>query len=100
MKQCEMLIRTEVSFASCLNEWFPEIGVPPNHPFLFGIFPEVNHPAMGGPPIDGTPHVRVQPSFVVTLQGLEFPPGAEVTWTPAVRAKSLAMSGAAGLNRP
>ena len=31
--------------------WFPEIGLPPNHhPFRIGIFPEINHPAIGVPP--------------------------------------------------
>ena len=29
---------------------FPEIGLPPNHPFLDGIFPNKNHPAIGVPP--------------------------------------------------
>ena len=29
---------------------FQFMGVPLNHPFLFGIFHEVNHPAMGVPP--------------------------------------------------
>ena len=29
---------------------FPEMGVPPNHPFLAGIFP-LNHPAMGVTPM-------------------------------------------------
>jgi hypothetical protein len=28
---------------------FPEIGLPPNHPYIDGIFHEINHPAMGYP---------------------------------------------------
>ena len=30
---------------------FPEVGVPPNHPFDFGMFREINHPAIGVPPL-------------------------------------------------
>ena len=26
---------------------FPELGVPPNHPLLDGIFREIDHPALG-----------------------------------------------------
>ena len=41
--------------------WFPEIGVPPNHPFLDGIFPNKNHPYWGSP-IYGTPHFMLRPT--------------------------------------
>ena len=37
----------------CIWIWiwgFPEMGGPPNHPFLDGIFPELNHLAIGVPP--------------------------------------------------
>ena len=37
--------------------WFPEIGVPPNHPFLDGIFPNINHPFLGYPHDYGNPHI-------------------------------------------
>ena len=30
---------------------FPEMGVPPNHPFDFGMFREINHPAIGVSPL-------------------------------------------------
>ena len=33
---------------------FPEIGVPPNHPFIDG-FSIINHPAIGVPPFMETP---------------------------------------------
>ena len=36
--------------------WFPEIGVPPNHPFLDRIFHEINHPFWGTPNL-GKPHL-------------------------------------------
>jgi len=29
------------------------MGVPPNHPFIDGIFHEINHPAIGVPPMVG-----------------------------------------------
>ena len=43
---------------SCFNVWnyiffrFPEMGmvIPSHHPFLDGIFPDINHPAIGVPP--------------------------------------------------
>ena len=35
---------------------FPEIGVPPNHPFLDGIFSY--KPSILGHPIDGNPHIH------------------------------------------
>ena len=34
------------------------IGVPHNHPFLDGIFPEINHPAIGVPPFMDSPVFR------------------------------------------
>ena len=47
--------------------WFPEIGVPQNHPFLDGIFPKINHPAM-----KGYPHLR-KPPYYHTWLGLPRP---------------------------
>ena len=42
---------------------FPEIGVPPNHPFLDGIFHEISHP-IWGTPILGTPHMDGEKCWV------------------------------------
>ena len=36
------------------------MGTPSHHPFLDGIFPEINHPAIGcywGTPVSGEPQV-------------------------------------------
>ena len=52
---------TQPVYAYIYIWWFPEIGVPPNHPFLDGIFPykpSLNHPAIGVPPIYGNPHME------------------------------------------
>ena len=39
------------------NIWrFPKIGVPPNHPFYFRIFHEIND-LFGGTPVPGKPHM-------------------------------------------
>ena len=35
----------------CQTWRFPEMGVPPNHPFDFGMFREINHPAIGVSPL-------------------------------------------------
>ena len=44
---------------SYLYIWrFPELGVPPNHPFIDGIFHEINRP-FGGTTIDGNPHMSM-----------------------------------------
>ena len=37
---------------------FPKLGAPPNHPFLDGIFHEINH-HFWGTPIYGNPHMEV-----------------------------------------
>ena len=37
---------------------FPEMGVPPNHPFLDGMFPS-RPSSYGGTPIDGNPHMNL-----------------------------------------
>ena len=51
---------------NCLNIWwFPEIGVPPNHPFLDGIFPY--KPTILGYPIYGNPHLSSR--FVIAFWG-------------------------------
>ena len=46
------------------------IGVPHNHPFLDGIFPEINHPAIGVPPIYGQPSIPPVKSQVVVQSQL------------------------------
>ena len=48
----------------------PKIGVPPNHhPFIVGIFPELNQPAIGVPPNPGNPHLSIHiPSIIQSLQ--------------------------------
>ena len=43
----------------CHQTWgFPEIGVPPNHPFVDGIFHELNHP-FWGTPMDGNSQMDI-----------------------------------------
>ena len=34
-------------------------GTPSYHPFWFGMFHEINHPAIKGYPILGTPHINI-----------------------------------------
>ena len=45
-----VLVVTENTFTISISPmWsFPKVGVPSNHPFLDGIFHEINHPAMKG----------------------------------------------------
>ena len=56
---------------SCIPKWwFPEMGVPPNHPFIDG-FSMINHPAIGVSPFIETPNIskgqthRFFPSILV-----------------------------------
>ena len=43
-----------------ITRWrFPKIEVPPNHPFIDGIFHEINHPAIGYPHDYGNPHITI-----------------------------------------
>ena len=52
--------------------WFPEIGVPLNHPSLDGLFHEINHPAMGLLPWPWKP----QGFFPPCDSSVDFPGGA------------------------
>ena len=44
-----------ITVLHCFAGWLPEIRVPPNHPFIVGIFHEINHPASLGHPHFGKP---------------------------------------------
>ena len=46
---------------------FPKMGVPLNHPFLFGNFPNKNHPAIGVPPIYGNPHIPTREDGLIGI---------------------------------
>ena len=57
----EMLSRRRQSYPNPLifvTGRFPSMALPPNHPFLDGIFHDINHP-FGGYPA-GTPHIVYQ----------------------------------------
>ena len=48
------------------RKWgFPKIGVPPNHPFLDGIFPNKNHPAIGVPQFQETLILEIRQNFLI-----------------------------------
>ena len=47
--------------------WFPKMEVPPNHLFLFGIFHEINHPAIGIPPFQNISVCKPNPSATETF---------------------------------
>jgi hypothetical protein len=49
-----MLILYTISYAKLYILRFPEIGVPPNHPFIDGLS-IINHPYLGYPPFMETP---------------------------------------------
>ena len=49
-------VRCRCDFMNLHVGWFPKIGVPPNHPFEIGIFPNKNHP-FGGTTILGNLHL-------------------------------------------
>jgi hypothetical protein len=45
-------VNTIITIPQCGFLWFPEMGIPLNHPFWLGIF-HVNHPSIGvGPPLE------------------------------------------------
>ena len=61
---------------------FPKMVVPLNHPFLFGIFHETNHPAIGIPPFMETPIWRNTPETSY-FRGPRVPRcGLTIYWTP------------------
>ena len=62
-------------FFPYINWRFPKIWVPPNHPFIDGIFHEINPPAIGLTPILWKPPIVIQESaqtqtlFVIAFIG-------------------------------